>query len=169
MTALPPYCSKNCVGALQVVAIQQPMRTARWSVAVKTLGPIDPADGVVDGVAGERRGRQQAKRGGRTQRAGRGQRAGREQQRVARQKRRHDESGLREDDEEEERVDPGAVGGHEVEQMAVAVKDEIDEGRHAADIVSHAQRLRPAVSALTQSRYASLPSATAMTRNSGSS
>ena len=49
--------------------------------------------------------------------------AGGEQQRVARQKRRDDQTGFREDDQEQEAVDPRAVGGDEFEQVAIDVEE----------------------------------------------
>ena len=49
----------------------------------------------------------------------RAERARREQQRIARQERRDDEAGLREDDREQDAVDPRPVGGDELEQLLV--------------------------------------------------
>ena len=46
----------------------------------------------------------------RVEQTGAAERAGREEQRIAREDRRHDEAGFGEDDEEEDAVDPGAVG-----------------------------------------------------------
>ena len=54
--------------------------------------------------------------------ARRGDRAGDEQQRIAGQERPDDEAGLDEDDDEQQRVDPGAVRGDEVGEMRVEVE-----------------------------------------------
>ena len=58
--------------------------------------------------------------------AGRAQRPGREEQRIARQKRRDDEAGFGKDDGEQQAVDPRAVGLDELEQVPVAMEEEID-------------------------------------------
>ena len=71
----------------------------------------------------------------------RAHRADDEEQRVAGQERHDDEPGLDEDDREQQRVDPGAVEAHEVGQMDVDVKDEVEQ---RCDQI-HARRLsRPA-------------------------
>ena len=57
----------------------------------------------------------------------RGQGADAEQQRVAWQKRRHDETGLRENDREQDRVDPEVNAGQQLDQMPVEVQHEIDQ------------------------------------------
>ena len=48
------------------------------------------------------------------------------------QKGRDDEAGLGKDDREQERVDPGAVGRHQLEQVAVDVQQQIDEFGHVS-------------------------------------
>ena len=96
-----------------------------------TRDPGRAADGVVHRVAGNRRRQQQNRGQPEVERAGRRQRAGRKEQRIARQKRRDDQAGLRKDDEEQDGVDPDAVVGHQLEQIAVDVKQEIDEFGHA--------------------------------------
>src|SRR6202050_744040 len=53
----------------------------------------------------------------------------REQQRVPGQKRRHDESGLREDHGEQDRVDPKVEAREQLDQVAVEMQDEVDEPR----------------------------------------
>jgi hypothetical protein len=66
----------------------------------------------------------------RVQRAGlihRSERTDREQQRVPGQNRRHDQSGLAEDDQEQDRVDPEVIVGDELGEMLVEMQDEVDE------------------------------------------
>src|SRR5215467_1873613 len=91
----------------------------------------DPSDGVVDGVSRERRSRKERDGERCVQRAGRAERARRKEQRVAGQERRDDESGFREDDREEQRIDPRPVGAHEIEKMRVEMEDEIERLAHA--------------------------------------
>ena len=55
------------------------------------------------------------------------QRPGHEQQGVAGQEGEHHQTGLAEDDQEQDRVDPGAVLGRESRQMHVEVQDDVDE------------------------------------------
>ena len=64
------------------------------------------------------------------ERAAGGQRARGKEQRIARQKRRDHQPGLREDDEEQDRVDPDAVVRDQFEQVDVDVQEEIDEFGH---------------------------------------
>ena len=56
-----------------------------------------------------------------------GERSDGEQQRIARQKRRHDQPGFAEDDREQNRVDPHLVIGDKLGEMLVEVQDEVDE------------------------------------------
>ena len=58
----------------------------------------------------------------------RAQRARREEERIAGQKRRHDEARLREDDHEQQRVNPPrAVDIDKAFQVAIDVKEEIEQ------------------------------------------
>ena len=127
MTALPPYCSKKAWPRARYSRLSRLCQKPWWSVAVKMRGPDEPADGEVHGIPRERRERQEREAERRVHGAGCTQGAGGEQQRVARQERRDDEPGLGEDDQEEQPVDPDTVGADELEQMAVAMKDEVDD------------------------------------------
>ena len=57
----------------------------------------------------------------------RGEAARREEERVAREDRRHHEARLQEDDREQERVGPGAVGLDHLREVLVEVQEEVDE------------------------------------------
>ena len=121
----------------QVVAVQQSMRDARRVRRVEDTRPDQPSDRVIDGVAGECGRGQQRKRQPAIQSAHRAHGAGGEQQRVAWKKRRDHQPCFSEDDREQQSVDPWTVGSNEIQEMGVEVKNEIEGGRHRADILSH--------------------------------
>ena len=128
ITALPPcltkksWASRTCFG-LTKRAERAGRRLRR--VAEEAVG--DPrADRVVHGVAGDGRQDQRRHQDADVEHAGRGERAGGEVERVAGQERRHDESGLGEDDGEEHRVGPRAGGIDDGQQPLVHVEQEVD-------------------------------------------
>jgi len=85
---------------------------------------------VVSRVAGDRRDHEHQREQRRRERAAgvdRRERARREQQRIAGQERRDHEAGLGEHDREEDRVHPRSIGANQLEQVLVAMKDEVDE------------------------------------------
>ena len=109
-----------------MLLIEQPVRQ-RGSIRRGEHARADGApDCVVHGVTRERRERQETERGRRVERPGGAQRAGREEQRITREKRRDDETGFREHDREEDPVHPRTVIANELEEMFVAVKDEVE-------------------------------------------
>jgi len=117
-----------------MIAVEQPVRDAPMVGRAEHSRTDEPADRVVDGIAAEGCCCQERKGCRAIERARGGQRARREQQRVAGQERRDDKPGFSEDYQEEQAVYPGAVSGHEVEKMTIAVKDEVDKVGHAADV-----------------------------------
>ena len=129
-TALPPYCSKNSCARFRWSRFSQPVPAPVRVVGAKTLRP--DAAGRSSSSPRRRRTprRPAARRRPACSGAGRAERAGGEQQRVAGQKRRDDDAGLGEDDREQNRVDPRAVGADEVEQMPVEVEKEVDDSGH---------------------------------------
>jgi len=93
----------------------------------KHLGPEVAPDGVVGLVPRDRCRQQQAHGQRQAHQLGPAQRPHDEEQRVARQKRHHHQTGLDEHDQEQQRIDPGAVLAHKSLQVAVHMEDEIDE------------------------------------------
>ena len=89
--------------------------------------PRRPPDRIVHGVAqyGRRDEEDHRQRG--VQRAAARQRAGGKEQRVARKKGGHDESRFREDDREQDAVNPRAIGRHQLLQVDVGVEQQVDE------------------------------------------
>src|SRR5688572_20655184 len=83
--------------------------------------PDRTADEVVRVVADDRGGRQQRQDADDVDDASGRECADGEQQGIARQERRHDNARLEKDDQEQQRVDPGAVRGGELEEMAIDV------------------------------------------------
>ena len=83
--------------------------------------------GVVGLVAQDGRGDQQRHGERQAHEARTAQRTHHEQQRIARQKRHHHQPGLDEHDDEQQRIDPGTIGLHEVGQMHVDVQDEVHQ------------------------------------------
>jgi hypothetical protein len=77
----------------------------------------------------------------------RAHRADDEKKRVAGQERHDDDAGLDEDDREQQRVDPGAVGAHEGREVDVDVQDEVEQHAdevHAGDYHGRRRRVRTA-------------------------
>src|SRR5262249_35766188 len=114
------------VRAIEILLVQQARARLKHTRSDET------ADAVVDRVAGEGGGDEQRQHRRDAQFARRAQGAGREQQRVAWKKRRDDESGLREDDREQNRVDPRPVVADELEQVPVEMEDEVDRVHQTA-------------------------------------
>ena len=125
-TALPPWRSK-IVCARDVRRIQ-PAAPARIDVD-RSQNPAagDPADGVVHRIAEDGGGDQHDDHNSHVESSDRRDGARREQQRIPRQKRRHDETGFREDDEEQDEVDPCAIGGYECEQVPIDVEQDFEK------------------------------------------
>ncbi len=123
-TARPPWRRKNSSVRRRYCTLQQAIAAAEGGRTHQ------PAHRVVDRVAehgGEAEHDGQKRRVERVAGIDRGQRADAEEQRVARQKRRHDESGLRENHREEDRVDPEVNADEQLDQMPVEVQYEIDQ------------------------------------------
>jgi hypothetical protein len=95
---------------------------------LKIRGPTARPIAVVDRIPEEGRSEEQREQQRSVQAAGVRDGTGREKQRVARKKRRDDEASLREDDAEEQPVDPGPIRIDQLGQMSVEVEDEVDEG-----------------------------------------
>jgi hypothetical protein len=94
---------------------------------VEDLRPEVAADLVVEHVAEHRRGDQHREQDADLHAPQRGQRPGDEEQRIAGQERGHHETGLAEDDDEKDRVDPLPVLLHQHRQVLVEVQDDVDE------------------------------------------
>ena len=108
---LAAVLEEELMGARDVLALHPPVDAPGLvddSVAEEAVRD-SAADGVVHRIAHHGRHHQDGDHHLDPQGRGRGQRAGREQQRVAREKRRHDEAGLREDDGEQDAVHDGPV------------------------------------------------------------
>ena len=86
------------------------------------------ADPVVDVVADDRGRRQEPEKKPRIQRSECREAPGGKEQRIARQERQHHQSGLAEDDQEEDAVGPRAVVVNDPAQVPVEMQDEVDEG-----------------------------------------
>ena len=82
-------------------------------------GADDATDGVVGRISQDGRNDEQEGDAGQVERAARAQGARGKEQRVARQERRHHQSGFREDDQEQDGVDPDPVARDELEQVNV--------------------------------------------------
>jgi len=67
------------------------------------------------------------------------------EERIARQERRDDESGFREDHEEEKSVHPGAVQGDELGQVPVQVQEQVDRQLHWRRMLPHPPGIRQIV------------------------
>jgi hypothetical protein len=118
--------------AVSMLPVQQTVQSAGRVFGPEHSRPDVTADRVIDGVAENGGKCKQQEKQADVERAGRGQRAGGEEQRVARQKGRDDQSGLREDDREEPTVHPHAVPADELREMDVEMKEEIDERLHVS-------------------------------------
>ena len=96
---------------------------------MEDLGAEEAADLVIEGVAEDGRGNQDAHQHEDVHAAfaDRRQRAGHEEQRIAGQEGRHDEAGFGEDNDEQDAVDPQAVLLHQQRQMLVEVEDDVHE------------------------------------------
>ena len=105
-----------------------PVQEARFFI-VEDLGTEVPSKSVIDGITQDRGNYQQHHQQVHVHAARRGQRAGHEQQRVARQKRRDHQAGLAKYNQEQNRVDPGAVVLDQRLQMLVEVQYKINECR----------------------------------------
>src|SRR6185436_12005318 len=64
------------------------------------------------------------------ERAGGGYRASSEEQRVTRKEWRHDETGFREDHDEQDRVDPRAVRGDQLQEVGVEMENCVEQLGH---------------------------------------
>mmetsp|Transcript_65226 Transcript_65226/g.154023 ORF Transcript_65226/g.154023 Transcript_65226/m.154023 type:complete len:236 (+) Transcript_65226:3230-3937(+) len=102
--------------------------------------PEIPPDRVVALVAEDGRRGQQRHRQAQVHQPDPAHRADDEEQRVARQEGHHHHAGLDKDDQEQQRIDPGAVGLHEGRQMLVDVEDEVEEEMQQV----HGARIIPA-------------------------
>jgi hypothetical protein len=91
------------------------------------LGSEMPAYRVV-GLVAQDGGQQQDDDGQRqAHQPGAAQGADDEKQRIARQKRHHHQAGLDKDNQEQQGIDPGAIGLHERGNMLVHMQDEVDQ------------------------------------------
>jgi hypothetical protein len=116
------------MGALQMLAVEDPVRDALRVARVEHPGADRAPDRVVDGVSRERGRAEQQVRHPQVQPPVLGREgAGGKEQGIARQEGRDDEPRFREDDAEQNPVDPGTVGLQQVGKMPVEVKDELDE------------------------------------------
>ena len=119
----PAVLLEERMRAIEMLPVQQRMRC----VAAEDPRPDEMPDAVIHGVAENRRSREQQKEESHIERPGCRDRPGRKQQRVTRQKRGDDQTGLRKDDREEQAVDPDAVASDEFRQVNVEVQEEIDQ------------------------------------------
>ena len=92
------------------------------------LGSDEPADRVVHVVAEDRRCGQQREYLHDVEHARRRERTRCEQQRVAGQERGHDHARLQEDDQEQDPINPTAIGSREIEQMLIDVHEHLEGG-----------------------------------------
>ena len=110
------------MGALQVRAVE-PAR----AFAAEDLRPDEIADPVVGRIAEDRGEHQQKGYGVDIERAFGRQGSHREEQRVAGQKRRHDQSRLAEDDRKQNGVRKAAVARDQINQVCVEVENDVNE------------------------------------------
>ena len=108
--------------AVEVLAVQEAdalLAEDLWADAV--------ADRVVHRVSRDRRHAQQEEHQAQVERAARRERPHREQEGVSRQDRRHHQSCLAEDDQEQDQVGPHPIILDDGAEVAVEVQDDIDE------------------------------------------
>src|SRR5207237_2190038 len=147
------------VRTLKMLPVEQLVRQSGRVARAEGSRTDVAACGVIHRVAGECRGREQHARKPGIQDPFRRESAGREQQRISRQERGDHKAGLSEHDPEQQSVHPRAIGGDELGEVLVDVKNKIDQGAHLASRVDSP----------IQRRYASLPSTIGTTTNSGTS
>ena len=94
---------------------------------VKDLGPDDLADPVVDGVADDRGRGQDEEKPSDLQVASGGECPGGKDQRISGKEGCHDQAGLAEDDNKENKIGPEAIRLDQIAQVRVQVDDEIDD------------------------------------------
>ena len=110
------------VGLVEILAAEN----ARVGIG-KQLHAEEMADGVIDGVSQYGGEDQQCHQQVDVHFAHGRNGTGNKQERVARQERRDDQAGFGKHDQEQDQVDPGAVGGNQLEQMLVDVQHEVDD------------------------------------------
>lgn len=163
ITAFPPVLVEELVRARQMIAIQQASHEGRLVLGREDPLANEPTNEVVHIVADDsRRAEDRCDTPG-VQDVRASQSAGREQERIAREKRRHDEAGLGENDGEEQAVNPRAVCCRHSCQVLVEMEKNVDQRVHGSSRLSHGLPNRPSqstgrydergvVSARTQSR-----------------
>ncbi len=130
---LAAVVQEKFMGLIQMASVEQPGSR-----------PEDPrpdrASGfVVDHVAENHRDRKHHDRHGPGQMSRAGKRTGDEDQRVAGQKKRHHKAGLGEDDQEQQRIHPQAVGMRKSGQITVQMQEKIEDVLHALMPMAWAQ------------------------------
>ncbi len=110
------------MGLLEGTAVEPPRVRP-----LEHLGPEIPSDGVVALVSEHGRHQQHGAGNGKAHQPGTAQRAHDEEQGIAGQEGHDDDARFHEHDGKEQRIDPGAIRGHEGRDVLVHVQDEIDE------------------------------------------
>ncbi len=115
---------------IEAVGTQQGLLIQKTHATRKCTRPYCPANGIVDGIAQQGRKHQQTGQQYRIDQAAGTKGPGDEQQRITRQKRQDHKPGFAEDDQEEDKVDPGAILAHPDVERAVDMQNHVQEFGH---------------------------------------
>ena len=154
--AFPPWLLEEVVRSLQVLRVEQALQPTAAAFRPEHPRAEIAADAVVHRVPGNRRCEQQERDDADVERPGRRDRARGKEQGIPRQERRDHQSGLGEDDREQQRVHGRSVRLDESREVNVEMEEKVDEVCH-----SHTHCSGQAFS--TNVNVAALPSAVSAT------